>query len=132
MLSILQNFLIVLFTFAVRNNQQLQTLYLRSVSIAKEKFSNGFVRNETLLSVVLAVVEEEEVAILSAFPFSVPMDVEIFALLFTSLFAPPDIPETRDPSLLLPSENGNFPPRGDLRLKYKQNVLECKASVDNL
>jgi len=86
------------------------------------------VRKETLLTVVLAVVEVEEVAVLSVAAVVVAaaafasVEFETFPLLFDSFVPPPDIPDKRVPSLLLPSENGNFPPRGGLRLRVKRTT----------
>lgn len=85
--------------------------------MAIEKFSKGLARSGTLLMVVLIAVEVEEIAELSLLPFPATAIEERLVLLLASLFVPPDIPEVRDPSLTLPSENGNFPPRGDLRLE---------------
>lgn len=108
----------------------LQSRYSRSVSIATEKFSNGFTRRDTLLRVALAAVDVEDVAVvLSALPEAVAfvaaaaataaaaaLFVEILELFGSLLAPPPDMPAIRDPSLAVPSANGNFPPRGDRRL----------------
>lgn len=86
------------------------------MSIATEKFSNGFTLSETLLRVALAAVEVDDVAAFSVLAVAALPAFDEALALFGSLFVPPDIPAIRDPSLAVPSENGNFPPRGDLRL----------------
>lgn len=72
--------------------------------------------------VVLATVDVEDVAVVvSAITLPVlPVDEDTLTFP-ASLSVPPDIPVVRDPSLVVLSVNGNFPPRGDLRLQRMLN-----------
>lgn len=66
--------------------------------------------------VELAIVDVEDVAVVPELALP-EQGLEDDRFIFpASLLFPPDIPAVRDMSLAVPSVNGNFPPRGDLRL----------------